>query len=214
MAFPVSNGMENPFDKKPWALVISLGAIVVLILGAGVLSTYYNRLQSPVGAITLPDSPYSVSWDDGVQTLTAAGPISRPANVKLSLLDVHASSISLGVETMTAPALAFNLGALISISSSTGKICDWKFPIYLRRVTDENGTLAPPQDSYFTPTENNTCIDPAKPIFLEKEIIFPVSASDNNLLFTTGGSSNIFFTIHVSPTGTIDVERAPQEIPG
>ena len=188
-----------------------MGAIVILILGAGTISTYYNR---PPIATTLPDSPYLISWGEEAQTLTAAGPISRPAEVKLSLLNVYMGSIPL-IETMTAPAIVLDLGVLISTPSSTEKICAWKLSVNIRRVADENGPLVPPQDSYFAPgKDTELCIESHKSLLIQQEIIFPVPQSETGFLFTTGGPSNIFFTVDVSATGTIRALRAPQEIPG
>ncbi len=210
--------MENPFEKKPLMLIISLGAIIILILGAGIISTFYGSQEVPAPlSLTLPDSSYSISWEDSAHIISSSH--SQPpitARTKLSLLHVQRIPLTFTEGISERSGLTLTFGALVStLSSSTEKICDWKIPIGLRRVADEAGTLVAPQSAYFTPEQNTKlCIEPQKPLLLEKKVIFPIPESESEFLFTTGEPTNVFFTVKVSATGTIQVERAPQEIPG
>lgn len=195
-------------ERKPLVFITVIGAIIVLILGAGVISMYYGKREPAPHALT--ESPYEISWGDGRQYLLVEGSQSQPVEAKFSLFDVRREQVD------GKNALALGVWALIlDTASSTKKICAWKLPLNIRRVADENGTLAAPSDTYLeSTTEAPACIVPKEPLLIGKKITFPVPASEDEFVFTTGDPSNLFFSVRVSATGTIHVERAPQEIPG
>lgn len=204
--------MENPFEKKPTILIISLGAIVLLILGAGIISTYFNN-KTNVPQI-LPDSPYSIAWEEASANLVLNGEANRPIRAKFSLL--NAQNVSSTTEGTTTRALVFTIDAFIlDLSSSTSKICAWKFPINLRRVADELGTLAAPKEAYFESTKDTErCIRPGFPTLVEKNIVFPIPETERGFLFSTDNSSNVLFSVQLNEDGTIGIDRTPQDIPG
>ncbi len=111
--------MENPFEKKPVTLIIALGALVVLILGAGIVSTYYSIPNPPdvnststaanppsqTTATSTPpatagweinfERPYSISWNDGLQDLIVQGSYTRKINVRGALAGISIKQMRL-----------------------------------------------------------------------------------------------------------------------
>lgn len=209
--------MENPLERKPVTLIIILGAIVLLILGAGIISTYYNNNNKTPLPPVLPDSPYSIAWEEANAVLFPfSESTARPVKAKYSLLDIQRTQIFTNGTASSADALALTIDAFIlDLSSSTSKTCIWKLPFNLKRVVDESGTLAQPTEGYFESTQSDEhCAAPGSPALVEKNILFPIRESERDFLFTTDDPSHILFLIHLGADGTISVEQAPREIPG
>ena len=198
-------------------LGISLGAIIALILGAGIISSFFGRPAEPTAPTALlPDSPYSITWENVYGNLISNEGINREVRTKFSLLNVQFVSTLIEETPTSNHKLIFTISAFIfDQSSSTSEICAWKLPANIRRVSDELGILVLPMESYFESTQDaEHCIKPGLPTVVEKDLVFPIPEAENEFLFTAKDSSNILFTVHLSEDGTIVVERAPQEIPG
>ncbi|OGZ53974.1 MAG: hypothetical protein A3B25_02755 [Candidatus Ryanbacteria bacterium RIFCSPLOWO2_01_FULL_48_26] len=207
--------MENPFEKKPITLIISLAAIILLILGAGIISSYFGK-PAETTAI-LPDSPYSITWENTRGNLILREGETRQVRTKFSLLNIQQTSTPDGKIATSSRTLILTIAAFIlDQSSSTSKTCTWKLPISLRRVSDELGTLVLPTETFLESTPiTEHCVKPGFPTIAKKNIVFPIPETEHDFLFTTDDDpSHILFSAHLNADETIDVEQIPQEIPG
>lgn len=85
--------------------------------------------------------------------------------------------------------------------------------IALRRLIDEEGNLAPPENANgaFLQDEEGKCIAVPNAAFPDQKVVFAIPAAEQELLFTTGGQSNIFFSVTIRGDGTVDVHNISRD---
>jgi hypothetical protein len=82
-------------------------------------------------------------------------------------------------------------------------------PLNVRFVADENGDLTAPLNSQFTFPESGTCEGAPGATYGDQEIVFTVDTTNMPLVFTSGGSSNVYFEIATSSPSGITVSLPP-----
>ncbi len=78
-------------------------------------------------------------------------------------------------------------------------------PLNLRLVADEQGDLEPPNPASFAFPDSGNCNGAPNQTFANQTTTFTVDPTAIPLLFTTGGSSNIFFEIATSSDNGLNV---------
>jgi hypothetical protein len=118
------------------------------------------------------------------------------------------TGVAIGAVTSTDQvALTFKINNTVSPSSQETSNC---VPLYIRRVLDEQGDLqAPDQNTWTLP--GDYCVQ-GNQAYFNQIITFPIMASETSFLFTTGGTSNIYFEIAVI-NGTLKVQQLASGIP-
>ncbi|MDP2598545.1 MAG: hypothetical protein Q8P49_01805 [Candidatus Liptonbacteria bacterium] len=147
--------------------------------------------------------PYPVSWEDsGVQfdlTAVSLGKKTYPASSLLNL-----ESPVPGSSYYTEGQMVNTVTLIVKVSNKTTYDNDCA-RLAVRRVTNEEGDVAPPNISKFNFPSGSCGID-ANTTYVGQEIPFVVSGADKDFTFTTGGSSNIFFSISAE-NGAVRVEN-------
>lgn len=79
--------------------------------------------------------------------------------------------------------------------------------IALRRLVDEEGTLAPPEkvNAAFLQDGEGKCVAVPNAAFPDQKVLFVIPSAEREFLFTTGGQSNIFFSVTVRDDGAVEV---------
>jgi hypothetical protein len=78
----------------------------------------------------------------------------------------------------------------------------------LRRLINEAGELSPPDNQEFYSSGMKMNCAGSNKIYLDQEAIFVVPENEKEFTFTTGGKSNIFFSI-INSNGNLNLEKAP-----
>lgn len=102
---------------------------------------------------------------------------------------------------------ADSIALRIKIKMPNKSLC---VPINIRRLVDEAGNFAPPAAKEFSFPDSGNCNGTAGTTYENQEIVFSIRPDETPLTFTTGGRSNIFFFVHISESGEISIERAPE----
>jgi hypothetical protein len=90
----------------------------------------------------------------------------------------------------------------LSIQTGAAPEC---VPLNLRLIADEEGDLTPPNPSSFTFSDSGNCNGAPNETYPDQTAIFTVDPARFPLLFTTGGSSNIFFEVVTSTNSNLSV---------
>ncbi len=147
--------------------------------------------------------PYPVSWTEGGASfsLTGAtlGNVSVPADAATGNGSGPATS-------------AYALTFLLKISTGNSPQC---IPVNMRQLLNEQGDLGAPMNSRFDFPDTRGAqfigFCPAPNItYTAQKVIFPASENQNQFEFTTGGTSNIFFSVTVNASGTIQLQQEAQ----
>ncbi|GEM_PF-6553046 len=163
-------------------------------------------------------SPYPVSWEDGGASFSLTGvalgytPAQADPNLRppthSRLLNLQATSsggyYQIGVNVY---ALTLKLKITTAVSYSNTNCLEPQ----LRRVINEEGDLALPNTKQFSFA--NGCV--ATPdTTTNQEVSFVVPESETEFTVTTGGASNIFFSVKLTPDGKLNVENISAETRG
>lgn len=100
-----------------------------------------------------------------------------------------------GNDTISITAIAFQnnqLSFTLAVKMGNAPEC---IPMNLRRIADESGTLQPPTPSLFSFPDSGTCEGSPHTTYTNQPFNFDVGQAQLPLLFTTGGTSNIFFEV-------------------
>jgi hypothetical protein len=81
--------------------------------------------------------------------------------------------------------------------------------ITLRRVLDEEGNMASPVTTWIYFSEVGSIGLRPNETYYDKPVVFSVPKGETEFLFTTGGTTNIFFFVKAMPDGTVKVEKVP-----
>lgn len=163
--------------------------------------------------------PYPVSWkEDGVEFLltgVSLGTIKAPANPNVSpptyprLHNLESTSsggyYEIGIDVY---ALTLKLKVTTDVSYGNQNCLELK----LRRVVNEEGDLTPPNTQEFA--FPNGCVAMPNSTYANQEVIFVVPETDKEFVITTGGNSNVFFSVKFTPDGKLDVENLSAETQG
>jgi hypothetical protein len=125
-------------------------------------------------------APYSVTWSEGQSSFAVAG--ATLAGDELTLM----------------------------VNVAVGAIPQC-IPINVRFISDEQGDMAAPTSPADTnfPLSTSTCEGTANTTYPSEPLTFTVDPANMPLLFTTGGTSNIYFEV-ATTTGGLDVS-IPQQ---
>ncbi len=130
--------------------------------------------------------PYPVAWSEGKTEFSVTGAALVPTSTTAGEA-MYALTFSLKITNRSAVGVAAQLG--------------------IRRIANEQGDLAAPSETqfYFSDRDGNGI----QPNATESDVpvTFLVPASDKQFEFTTGGASNIFFSVTAQDDGTIKVEK-------
>ena len=99
-----------------------------------------------------------------------------------------------------------NLALRIRVKMPNKSLC---VPINILRLVDEAGNFAPPITKEFSFPDSGSCNGTAGTTYENQEVAFGIRLDETPFTFTTGGTSNIFFFVHVSNKGEISIENAP-----
>lgn len=205
--------------KEKIITVIALITAVALASGAGYAAYKYfkpakkpARQEKPLVKIAEPaikevsfSYPYPVFWEeDGFQfTLTKVGlgKISAPANLfKSSGFSFFFSDYYKLGELVPALILTFKIEVLPEHKFS---VC---VPMKMRRLLNEEGDLAVPNSKQFVFPESRDCHAKPNATYENQRVIFVVPEAEKEFYITTGGKTDMFFTITVTEDGSLKVE--------
>lgn len=93
-----------------------------------------------------------------------------------------------------------------TVKQSQGQYC---VPLTLRQIVNEQGDKSAPLESYWL-ADNQSCVQGRDVTYNSEAVTFEISPSDKDLLFTSGGKANVFFSVKLKDDGTIDVQKEPQ----
>lgn len=120
--------------------------------------------------------PYAINWMDGKEQFAVTGASLRDGELMISL------AIQMG-----------NVSECV--------------PVNVRLVSDESGTLrAPdaPSGGTFAFPDTQTCNGSPGALYSES-LVWKIGSVASPFLLTTGGASNIFFTVATSSSGGVDI---------
>jgi len=80
------------------------------------------------------------------------------------------------------------------------------FPLNLRRLLNEEGDLLSPNTSQFR-FKSGGCFMDANQVYPDNQVIFVVPETEREFYITTGGASNIYFTITILADGSVKVQN-------
>lgn len=195
-------------------LAAILGAAIMLIaaiLAAGVfyVSQKYSSgpPKKPATAQTQKETPVPekgkeekplVSWEEN--------------GVEFSLTDVSLGKIAASPSLWKIPGVSYSVGDEIYalVLDLKIKILDpfgTSVPFNLRRLLNEAGELMAPNTKEFIFSDSGSNFGKPNQIYENQKVIFVVPESAKEFIITTGGKTNIFFTITVQPDGALKVEK-------
>lgn len=108
------------------------------------------------------------------------------------------SKISITGVSLEGSQMAFTL----SIQTGASPEC---IPLNLRLVADEEGDLNPPNPASFAFPGSGNCNGAANTVYANQTTTFLVDPTALPLLFTTGGSANIFFEVATTSNNGLNV---------
>lgn len=154
--------------------------------------------------------PYPVSWvEGGIQFDLTGVSLGKRAYPASNLLNMDSSASG---QNFYPPGWVGNLlifSVKVSNKTQAGNSCA---PLTMRRVVNEEGDMAPPNIAKFNFPSGGCGID-ANTTYTGQEIPFVVPETENEFTLTTGGSSNIFFSVSAA-SGTIRVENISEQKQG
>jgi hypothetical protein len=205
------------------AVLLGLIAFYVVFYSGG--GTYV--VSSPLGG---PDAAIFASGTPALATTSASSTLSSStlALASSSSSDAASSTSLSGSASSTpigAPAITWTQGnETMSITGATisggqvtldvqvamGDVSEC-VPMNLRLIADEQGDLSPPVTSQFTFPDTGTCNGTPGETYAAQQVVFAVSDPTGfPFLFTTGGTTNMFFEVAQNADGTLAVQLPPQ----
>ncbi|MGC9968545.1 MAG: hypothetical protein ABSC29_02325 [Minisyncoccia bacterium] len=188
------------------AVAVALGILTALILFFPTGSYEPVIVRGP-GAVSFSNFPSSTTSSSASNASTT--PISMiPGNFASEYPPPYPVTWAEGHETFSITGAAFQGNQItfsLAIEMSSVSEC---VPANLRLVTDESGTLEPPSSpagSTFTFPDTQNCGGTPGATY-SQSVTFAVGPSVAvPFLFTTGGASNVFFTVATDTAGSVDV---------
>ncbi len=80
-------------------------------------------------------------------------------------------------------------------------------PLSMRKVANELGDLMPPAERSWTADEGNCLVN--SQTYLNRTLTFPLDPGEADMTFTSGGTANTFFLVHVAPDGSVTATLPP-----
>jgi len=109
------------------------------------------------------------------------------------------SKISIKAVTIEGDAMTFTL----TVQTGGAPEC---VPLNLRLVADEQGDLAPPNPVSFSFPDSGNCNGAPNQTYTNQTTTFAIDPTALPLLFTTGGSSNIFFEVATTTGNGLSID--------
>lgn len=180
----------------------------------------YTVANSPLPATTLPTSTLgfgSSTPSSTIPTSTASvnsptassTPTGNPSQsiygsdftppYPLSWTEGNASLSIMGAE-LQGNQLIFKL----AVAMGNAMAC---VPLNVRMLIDEEGHLAAPITQQFTFPESDSCNGAPGATYTDQQVVFNVDPTTMPIFFTTGGASNIFFSVATSTDGGLSITR-------
>lgn len=132
--------------------------------------------------------PYPVVWTEGSTELSLTG-------------------ISLGRTSVSAGQI-YALTLRLKISNGS-RVSAETVPLNIRRLTNEEGDFAPPDTPRFVFSDTGGDAINRNATYSDQPVVFKVGETERQFELTTGGASNIFFSVTVSYDGAVSVEKEP-----
>lgn len=163
---------------------------------------YIKTLTSSPYSESNYNAPYPIDWQEGFGHIYLTdiyiGKIEAPQNLSKSS---QGGLYPAGTELA---AVVFTFKITIS-GISPNSYC---IPVNMRRLLNEEGDLEPPSNSQFQFSANGVASCALNnTTYQNQKVIFVKSADDKDFEFTTGGASNIFFSVSILKNGKIKIAK-------
>lgn len=163
--------------------------------------------------------PYPVSWEEGGAkfslTGVSLGEIDAPSNPNVQpqtyswLENFNATS---GDKHYQIGEKIYALTLILKITTDASYSNHDCLSVDLRRVLNEEGDLAQANSPTFALP--NGCIAAPNATYANQKLFFVVPDSEKEFTLTTGGNSNIFFSVKLTPEGKLNIENLSAETQG
>jgi len=163
--------------------------------GTDITSSSFTFASSTSSSTALGDAGAASSSTSGGATGTFGTSFGTPA---LSWPEGQ-SKISITALSLEGGQMTFTL----SVQTGAAPEC---VPLNLRLVADEQGDLDPPNPASFSFPDSGNCNGAPGQTYTNQTTTFAVDPTALPLLFTTGGTSNIFFEIATSSGNGLSVD--------
>ncbi len=195
--------------KKLAAILGAVVLVIAVVIAAGVFYVSKKYPSPPAGGPkkTSPaqkESPapeqekYQVFWEENGVEFSLTGVSLGKIPASSGLWKIPGVSYSAGEEIF---ALVLDLKIKITEPFGTG------VPLNLRRLLNEEGELLAPNTKGFVFPDSGGDFGKPNQIYENQKVVFVVPESAKEFNITTGGKTNIFFTITVSGDGSLKVEK-------
>lgn len=211
------------------AIILGLAAYIDVYYGGG---AYIAESPLPTSTVAFTTSTVSSTSSStlGSASTTASGTLingtgtfSLAGNGSTSSSTFNSSTLARYTSTYATPPFSWKegydtiaiTGADISGSQLTltldiqmGSTAEC-VPLNLRFVANEQGNLEAPLENAFTFGENGTCIGAPNANYPGQKVVFTIDPSVMPLVLTTGGTSNEYFELKTTASGTISIYPPP-----
>lgn len=189
---------------KTSLIVLSAAALALGILTAFVVfyptGSYQPVVVQSTGTVSFSNLPSSTASSTSASSTTPMSTPTVPGGFASNYASPYPVTWIEGHETFSITGASSQGNQLtLSLTIQVGNVSEC-VPINLRLVADEFGTLKAP-DSPDTQNCNGT-----PGATYSQSVVFAIDSSTTApFLFTTGGTSNIFFNVATSTTGGVDI---------
>ncbi len=190
--------------------------LIVLGITAAVLGviTYFVVFQSSGSYVITGSSVPSIPAAGTSVTIATTTPATPTSSAFVDIPPKFATQFSSppvtwkegnDVLSVTGAALtATQLTLKVTVAMGNAGEC---VPVNIRLVSNESGTLTPPQTANFSFPVTGNCNGAGGGVYKDQPVVFTLDPSSAfPLLITTGGISNTYFEVSTTTTGGIDIE--------
>jgi hypothetical protein len=162
---------------------------------------------STLGIPTSTASSTPSSTLGGLPPLASSTPSSTVSSTVINAAPItwNQGNEVLSVTTASITGSQLTLGVQVAMGSVAECV-----PLDIRLIADEEGDLSPPITSQFSFPDTGTCNGTPGETYSAQPIVFILPTTGTfPIVFTTGGSANMFFEVAQDPDGTLTLQLPP-----